>query len=75
MFQFEVTQITASTLSRLKEVWDLWPVWGPILIPSSIVGTWAWRNLKTEIKSNWTASREMFNLQERKQDARANFQW
>ncbi len=50
--------------SWLDQWWKFWPMWAPLLF--------AWWNLRTEIKANRKSSLEMFNLQERKNDARAN---
>lgn len=53
-----------TTPSWLEQWWKSWPIWAPLLV--------AWWNLRTEIKANRKASLEMFNLQERKNDARTN---
>lgn len=49
--------------SWLEQWWKSWPIWGPLLV--------AWWNLRTEIKANRKSSLNMFNFQERKNDARA----
>lgn len=50
--------------SWVDQWWKFWPMWVPLLA--------AWWNLRMEIKANRKASLEMFNLQERKNDARTN---
>lgn len=52
-----------TTPSWLEQWWKSWPIWAPLLV--------AWWNLRTEIRANRKSSLEMFNFQEKKNDARA----
>jgi hypothetical protein len=52
-----------SETTWLEELWKFWPTWLPLIC--------AWWNLRSEIRANRKSSLEMFNFQERKNDARA----
>lgn len=55
--------MSETVLSWLEQWWKSWPILAPLFL--------GWWNLRTEIKANKKSLLDMFNFQERKNDARA----